>query len=373
MKHSFAKHTTFIKHSHGGQLTKASEDYGIPLSAWLDLSTGISPFTCPLPTVPTECWQRLPEANDGLESAAANYYGSEFLLPVAGSQEAIQKLPLLFPPSCNVGIISPAYHSHQQAWQVADHNIVVLSPDEVKSNIASLDILIVVNPTNPNTQTYTNNELSNWHKQLVSKNGFLIIDEAFIDSTPEQSLIESSPKSGLIVLRSMGKFFGLAGIRLGFVWAETDILKRLAMLQEDWSVSNPARWAGKIALTDKTWQQQQRLRLSELSLRLKELLQDFLIQYDSENSAKSGGVSFNTDLNTIDDRVKHTALFAYFEHPEASLIHQALAKQGILTRLFDQSGHNENALRFGLPAMETQWQRLEQALTKIINQHLNNT
>ena len=83
-------------HGHGGQLTQASKDYGIPLENWLDLSTGISPFVYPLPNMPVKYWQRLPETNDGLETAARDYYGSDFLLPVSGSQEAIQKLPFLF-------------------------------------------------------------------------------------------------------------------------------------------------------------------------------------------------------------------------------------------------------------------------------------
>lgn len=368
---------TFSKHGHGGQLSQASEHYGIPLSKWIDLSTGISPFVYPLSNVPDECWQRLPENNDGLETAAANYYGSEYLLPVSGSQEAIQKLPFLFSAtgaSLTIGIMTPAYHSHQQAWRKAGHNIVLLSPDEIDDAVStphssqsstetSLDILLLVNPTNPSSHLYSRDDLFRWHKELASRDGCLIIDEAFIDQTPEQSLIESKPKAGLIVLRSIGKFFGLAGIRLGFVWAETHLLKRLALSQDDWSVSHPARWAGKIALADKLWHHSQRKRLNEHSLRLEQLLSRFIKHYDAKILPKSGEVAST-------EAVRYTCLFSYIEHPDSPFIHKALAKQGILTRLFKQSdrdGHHENALRFGLPSNEAQWQRLEKSLNQVVS------
>jgi len=370
------------QHKHGGQLGQASEHYQIPLSDWMDLSTGISPFTYPLPKAPDECWQRLPETNDGLEKAAAGYYGSEFLLPVSGSQEAIQALPKLFSTPCKVGLVTPAYHSHKEAWQKSGHEIILFSPDEIDKIISSIDILVLVNPTNPSTQTYAQTHLLKWHEQLASKNGYLIVDEAFIDSTPQNSLISKDPIPGLIVLRSLGKFFGLAGIRLGFVWAKLEILQTLASEQDDWSVSHPARWAGKIALADFEWQQQQRKTLTESSIRLEELLQTFLNAYpinkDQPNIyAKSGGVSFNTNYgsNGVAYRVKKTTLFAYFKHPDAELIHESLCTKGILTRLFRSSNSDteatqhsfqkEPALRFGLPANEAEWQRLEITLNDL--------
>ncbi|GAA0424125.1 threonine-phosphate decarboxylase CobD [Cocleimonas flava] len=346
------------KNNHGGQLKQASEQYKIPEDQWLDLSTGISPFVYPLPEVPNECWQRLPETNDGLEEAASNYYGSPFLLPVAGSQEAIQGLPKLFKQKLSVGIIKPAYHSHQKAWEDAGHEIVLIdhemitsSPDSAsnKDVIASIDILIIVNPTNPATHLYTKETLSSLHQQLSKKGGCLIIDEAFIDATPEYSLIEQTPLQGLIVLRSIGKFFGLAGIRLGFVWAEENILQALAKQQDDWSVSHPARWAGKVALADKTWQQLQRERLIPAALRLKELL--------SKSFSKKVPVSRGVALNT--------ALFAYLEIETAAEIYQLLAAQGVLVRLFNESNYQNNALRFGLPATEFEWTHLEQALATL--------
>lgn len=239
-----------LEHSHGGQLKQASKQYGIALEEWVDLSTGISPFTYPLSEVPKKCWQRLPETNDGLESAAARYYGSDYLLPVAGSQEAIQRLPTLFEKKLTIGIAAPAYHSHQQAWQAAGHTLKLLEPHEIEAQLGDLDALLIVNPTNPTTQLYARDVLLDWHQQLAAHNGVLIVDEAFIDTQPHISVIDAMPKKGLIVLRSIGKFFGLAGIRLGFVWATKDILQGLAQHQHDWGVSHVARWAGKTALAD---------------------------------------------------------------------------------------------------------------------------
>ncbi len=343
---------SYNTHQHGGQLQAASKQYNIPIEDWLDLSTGINPSTYPLPSVPPECWQRLPETNDGLETAAKNYYGSEFLLPVSGSQEAIQSLPSLFSSKQRVGIIKPAYHSHQQAWEDAGHEIIALISNEVDAQISELEVLIIVNPSNPSAELFSPETLYSWHKQLKQRGGMLIVDEAFVDATPENSLIKTQPEAGLIVLRSIGKFFGLAGIRLGFVWAEEKILKQLAHQQNDWSVSHPARWAGKIALQDKAWQQEQKALLPTELQRLEELLEEFIFT----RPCKSGGVYFNT----TNDHVQRTSLFTFFKHPHAKNIHQQLAQQGILTRYFDYP-----ALRFGLPANEQGWQRLESALDRL--------
>lgn len=325
----------FSRHEHGGQRHLASQHYGIPVDNWLDLSTGISPWVYPLPPVPPECWQRLPEVDDGLEAVAAAYYGSTHVLPVSGSQEAIQRLPRLRPRQQRVGILSPAYHSHRQSWQAAGHEVLELDATQIEAHLPALDVLLVVNPTNPGAQQYLTKTLRDWHGVLSTRGGWLVVDEAFMDATPANSLIGRQPLPGLVVLRSVGKFFGLAGIRLGFVWAETQVLAALAQWQDDWSVSHPARWAGKQALADTVWQQQQRGRLQLASQRLHQLLRHY-----------------------YGDRVSSTALFAYLRLPEAAGIQIQLAQQGILVRCFAEPA----ALRFGLPASEADWSRLERGI-----------
>ena len=186
--------------------------------------------------------------------------------------------------------------------------------------------------------------------------------------TPDKSLISKDPKNGLIVLRSVGKFFGLAGIRLGFVWTETEILQELADLQDDWSVSHPTRWVGKKALENRTWQQKQRAILPTLSKRLVSLLEPFILAYDKEKTVKSRGVSFKHSSQVLVSSVIHsTSLFAYFEHKDSQFIHEGLASKGILTRLFFKTDNQNNAIRFGLAANEQQWKRLQQALETILN------
>ncbi|MGB0848260.1 MAG: threonine-phosphate decarboxylase CobD [Thiolinea sp.] len=318
-------------HQHGGQLRLASEKYGIPLPEWLDLSTGISPFVYPLPEVPLSCWQRLPETGDGLEAAAASYYGSDYLLPVSGSQEAIQRLPLLRTQS-RVGIISPAYHSHQQAWVNAGHQVSGLVTANIDEKLAELDVLLLVNPNNPNTEYFSREQLLHWHQQLASRGGWLVVDEAYMDCQPDGGLIQPQPLAGLIVLRSVGKFFGLAGIRLGFVWADAELLQALVALQDDWSVSHPARWAGRLALADAYWQQQQRERLIHSGQRLKDMVQ----------------------AAYPDALVKATALFVYCRLPTARMEFERLASAGVLLRYFAEPA----ALRFGLPETEADWARL---------------
>lgn len=320
---------------HGGRLRAAAQRYDIPLADWLDLSTGIAPYGWPLPTVADSAWHRLPEVGDGLEAAACDYYGVTTLLPVAGSQAAIQTLPRLRRVGRRVGIISPAYAEHAEAWRREGHLVTELSEGAVERSLDRLDILLVVNPNNPTGRLIERERLLDWHARLAARGGWLLVDEAFMDCAPEHSLAADSQRPGLIVLRSFGKFFGMAGIRLGFVLAEADLLERLTGLLGPWSVSGPARVVGRALLSDLEGHRRQRERLLADSLRLALLLSAYRM-------APAGG----------------TALFQLVAHFQAVGLHGYFARRGILLRLFAET----RCLRFGLPGDEIGWQRLEQAL-----------
>ena len=245
---------------HGGRLRRAAAEYGIALTDWLDLSTGLAPYAWPLKAVPAAVWQRLPEEGDGLESAARDYYRASSVLPVAGSQAAIQALPRLF-AGLRVGILEPCYAEHRRAWQAAGFAALSLSEADVDSRLDQLDVLVVVNPNNPTGRLLAIDTLLGWHRLLAARGGCLIIDEAFIDCTPEHSLAPHAHRGGLIVLRSLGKFFGLGGARLGFVLAAEPVLQSLAERLGPWSVSGPTRFIGLHALQDRQTQRLWRERL----------------------------------------------------------------------------------------------------------------
>jgi len=212
---------------HGGRLRKAAEQYGIAEEAWLDLSSGLAPWPFPLPAIPLRAWARLPETDDGLEQAARDYYGASEVLPVAGSQAAIQLLPRLRRAG-KVGVLSPCYAEHAEAWRRSGYRVREVLEQEVDFFLDSLDVLVVVNPNNPTGLSLTPERLLDWHARLAQRGGWLVVDEAFMDNTPQLSLARHAHQVGLIVLRSFGKFFGLAGVRLGFVLAERRLLKLLA-------------------------------------------------------------------------------------------------------------------------------------------------
>jgi cobalamin biosynthetic protein CobC len=322
---------------HGGRLREAAACYAIPLEEWLDLSTGINPYGWPLPPLSPACWQRLPESGDGLERTAAAYYGGESLLPVAGSQAAIQTLPQLRPPG-RVGLLAPSYAEHAAAWQRHGHQVVALGPEAIEAQLPSLEVLLLVNPNNPTGECFTREQLLAWHGALAARGGWLVVDEAFIDASPAQSLAGETGQRGLVVLRSLGKFFGLAGARVGFVLAWPALLEKLNARLGPWAVSGPSREVARLALSDHGWQRETRQRLLRESARLRSLLQEY-------------------HLPTVGG----SSLFQYCPTPEAERLHEALARQGILTRLFSEP----DALRFGLPGSEAEWQRLAQALALI--------
>ncbi|RFQ15120.1 threonine-phosphate decarboxylase, partial [Pseudomonas sp. ATCC 13867] len=235
---------------HGGRLRRAAQHYGIPLAEWLDLSTGISPWPWSLPNIPASAWMRLPEDDDGLEAAARRYYGAETLLPLSGSQAAIQLLPRLRRPG-KVGVVSPCYAEHAHAWRSAGHILREVGDHEVTHHLERFDVLVVVNPNNPTGRRIDPGVLLEWHARLHERGGWLVVDEAFMDCTPEQSLApRCATRPGLVVLRSFGKFFGLAGARLGFAFAEPRLLAGLAQSLGPWAVNGPTRWAAQAVLGD---------------------------------------------------------------------------------------------------------------------------
>ncbi len=320
---------------HGGCLRAAAAHFGIPLENWLDLSTGINPNGWPVKTPPASTWARLPEDEDELNDTARRYYGADFVLSVAGSQAAIQALPQLRAFS-RVSVLSPGYAEHAHAWKRNNHKVTTVTSDQINAVLPDTDVLIIIHPNNPTGAVFPIAQLLDWHAQLAKRNGWLIVDEAFMDATPEFSIASQTSKLGLIVLRSLGKFFGLAGARVGFVCAHPELLAALKNLLGPWSVNAPARWVAAQALQDTSWQTENRQYLLNASNRLKTLLTQHQL-------APTGGCAF----------------FQWILSPHARYLYKKLTYQGILVRLFN----NPLSLRFGLPGNNLDWQRLDNALT----------
>ncbi len=322
---------------HGGRLRAAAARYHRPLADWIDLSTGINPHGWSVPPLPPEVWQRLPEDDDGLEAAAAAYYGNPNSLVVAGSQAAIQWLPALLPRAA-VACIAPLYAEHPHAWQRAGHKVRFLQNALLpRALTAATPYVLCCNPNNPSADRHPQAVVLDAAAQLHKRGGWLIVDEAFIDATPEDSitaLAGTDAAPNLIVLRSLGKFFGLAGLRVGFFFGPAALRERMQAAMGPWTVSGPARAAARLALLDTDWQAAMRPRLCAEGARLQTLL------------APLG-------------EVKATPLFATLTLNDPAALHEHLAQHGILTRRFDQSP----LLRFGLPANEAGWQRLTEALS----------
>jgi cobalamin biosynthetic protein CobC len=319
---------------HGGRLLAAAAHYGIPADDWVDLSTGISPWAREPDPPPTAVWQRLPEEGDGLADVAAAYYGTNAVLATPGSQAALQTLPRLRPAGA-VAVTAGSYFEHQAAWEAAGHRVLSVGDSALADAADSCDAVVVVNPDNPTGRRLDPAILHELRRRLARRGGWLVVDEAFMDSTPSDSLVTEAGAEGLVVLRSLGKFFGLAGVRLGFAALPAGLRQTLAERLGPWAVANPARWAGRCALADGDWQHNQRGRLNGAAERLDALL-------ESHGLEVTGG----------------TALFRYCECPEANEIAEALAGFGVLVRTFD----TPPALRLGLPATEAAWQQLDKAL-----------
>ncbi|HEY4801699.1 MAG TPA: threonine-phosphate decarboxylase CobD [Paraburkholderia sp.] len=329
--------------AHGGNLHEAAQRYGIAWEAWIDLSTGINPHGYPVPPVPAAAWRRLPDDGDGFAACAARYYGApdaRHVLPVAGSQAAIRALPAQLRRArvSRVAIAPLTYGEYAPAFAQAGHEIAPLD--------VTLDALpdaithaVVVNPNNPTAAHLAAARLLHWHAQLAARGGTLIVDEAFADAfgtERSETLAHATSREGLVVLRSPGKFFGLAGARCGFALGAPALLDALRARLGAWTVSGPARHAVTHAFEDSAWQSAMRVRLATESARLVALL-------------RAHGFAPHA-----------TPLFAWITDPRAAALQDALARHAVWTRRFDAPA----SLRFGLPASEDEWQRFENALAQ---------
>lgn len=323
---------------HGGRLLAAAAQYGIAPEHWLDLSTGIAPCAYPVPPLPAAAWQRLPEDEDELAAIACRYYGARQVLPLPGSQAAIQLLPRLRPPGMAL-VPEPSYAEYAAAWSAAGHTVRRCAAADLLREAATADAVILGNPNNPTGQRFARQDLLDLARPLDARGGWLIVDEAFADGEEKsESLADvagSAAAANVVVLRSLGKFFGLAGARVGFAIAADAILAPLAAALGPWAVAHPSRHAARAALADGAWQTAQRARLQRDGARLHGLLA-------AAGLGESSG----------------TALFRYLERDDARQLHEFFARQGILLRHFAQPA----AVRWGLPASEADWQRLAAAL-----------
>lgn len=331
---------------HGGRLNEAAERWGIPRREWLDLSTGINPNGWPLPDIPGDVWQRLPEPDDGLEQAVLAWVGAPQMaacVPVPGSQAAIMALPGLR-SACRVGIPVPGYREHGYWWARAGHRITPLCPQRMAEDddswLDELDVLVWINPNNPDGQVIAPERLARWCQRLQARGGWLVVDEAFADGYGHISLGPRTGMPGLVVMRSLGKFFGLAGLRAGAVLTDDDIAAALADVLGPWPLSGPARYVMTRALEDLEWQSATTQRLHHDSDRLHRLL----AQYGLPGSTGA-------------------LLFRYLPHPNARAIVDGLASAGVLVRHFE----SPPALRLGLPGSEDQWRKLACALEGLSN------
>jgi cobalamin biosynthetic protein CobC len=317
---------------HGGNLRAAAARFG--RGDWLDLSTGLNPNGYPIPPLDPVLWHRLPEADPALALAAQAFYGAPLLLPVAGTQAAIQALPRLRAPS-RITVAAPSYAEHAHHWSGHGHTMRQVPYDALAAALDHSDVVVLCNPNNPTGATVPGEKLLDWAAQLGRRGGWLVVDEAFADTATENSVAANSAMPGLIVLRSVGKFFGLAGARLGFVGAQPALLDALREQLGPWTISAPAQRIGCAALRDRDWQQSTGRHLAASGERLRRMLAAAAID------------SAGTDL------------FQWWPAADPEPFWRHMAERGIWVRLFADAARG---IRLGLPPDEPGWQRLQNAL-----------
>jgi cobalamin biosynthesis protein CobC len=323
---------------HGGRLDVAREIYAEAPEPWIDLSTGISPRAYPAPHPPRGQSSRLPDpgALRRLIEAARKAYKvppMSAVVPLPGSDAGLSVLPWLFREPKRVAVIAPCYGGHAAAWTAAGHSVSEISSLDRAGNAA---IVIAGNPNNPDGRFIEHAKLAEALPGLRRRNGLLIVDEAFADVDESYSLLPHVARLDFtLVFRSIGKFYGAAGVRLGFAITSHPVAGRLREALGAWPVSAQAIAFGEAALSDEKWAAEQRAKLAEAARQLDAAL-------TGAGCRVLGG----------------TTLFRLAEYPLARTLFSHLARKGILVRPFK----DRSVLRFGLPAGPEEMERLGEAL-----------
>ncbi|MCG7628807.1 pyridoxal phosphate-dependent class II aminotransferase [Epibacterium sp. MM17-32] len=307
---------------HGGNLAAAIARFGGQRGDWIDLSTGINPSPYPLPPLLAEDWTALPDADaqQALIAAARRFWqvpDEADILAAPGASALIARLPALR-PARTVSISTPTYNEHAAAFDQSGWQILDTGPAEAQ---------VVVHPNNPDGRL--------WMPEEVNA-PFCIIDESFCDICPDQSLIARATTPGTVILKSFGKFWGLAGLRLGFAIGDPELIAGLRAAMGPWAVSGPALRIATHALNDPDWATTTRLELADAAARLDQLMQQ-------AGAQTVGG----------------TDLFRLYDVGDAQAWQDRLARARIWSRIFPYS---TRFLRLGLPPM-SRWSQLETALT----------
>jgi cobalamin biosynthetic protein CobC len=322
---------------HGGNLAAAEALFGKPAGGWLDLSTGINPFAYPNVDVEAELLHRLPTERevDQLLLAARSYYrvpDKAHILAVSGSQAVLQWLPRLREPG-KVAVLSPTYSEHARTWRAAGHSVEETGDPE---NLREADVAVICNPNNPDGRTISPDDVFAVAEGCTDDSRWVVVDEAFADTELEISAVPQAGREGVVITRSFGKFFGLAGVRLGFVIGSHGLIDRLVDAVGPWAVGGAALEIGTRALSDKEW-------IAETLARLA--------------SARS---SLDAELRQSGfDIVGGTDLFRLVQHEEAESLVTYLGERGILVRPFADT---PQLLRIGLPGDDDNLVRLKSAL-----------
>jgi len=326
---------------HGGDLGAARRLFPGAPEPFIDLSTGINPHPYPLPRFSADLFARLPDpASAGaLAAVAANVYGTPSAAHVVVAPGTQILLPLVagLIPAARAAVLTPGYPEHGRAAAMAGHRVKAVGSIEACGDAA---LVIVGNPNNPDGRLTVRADLLGIARDLRRRGGLLVVDEAFMDVGPPGASLAADVACGnIVVLRSFGKFFGLAGVRLGFALAAPPLVARLGALLGPWAVSAAALAVGAKALADAAWIERSRRRLAKAADEIDSILA-------AADLAVIGG----------------TSLFRLVQAPMASALFRHLGQAGIYVRCFPDNAH---WLRFGLPGSPRQWRRFDQAMKSV--------
>ena len=266
---------------HGGNIEEAARLFAVAEEKITDFSSNVNPLALPAKVIKAikESIRFIPRYPDPdslkLKKALGKKFGigTEHIVVGNGSIDLIYRAAQVLRPGAAV-ILTPTFMEYENALLSAGSKIRRLAAserdkfifpiDEIEKNSGDVDIVFICNPNNPTGALTAKSDLEYLAKRLRQKKTTLVVDEAFIDLAEGHSLVERAAESGnLLVLRSMTKFYGLAGLRLGYAVGSKKLINRIRNFGPPWAVNMFAQVAGEAIIGDEEFKKKSLRRLVE--------------------------------------------------------------------------------------------------------------
>lgn len=308
--------------------SSARDDYKGQASIWLDANE--NPYDTDFNRYPDPYQRKLKAC-----IAEIKNINSEHIFIGNGSDEVIDLLIRAFcePGKDKITSIDPSYGMYEVCAHINDVQLIKvplredfsLDAEALLNRAAGTKIVFLCSPNNPSGNALERNELL---KVITNFNGLVVIDEAYIDFSTEQSFIEVlSEHHNLVVMQTLSKAWGLAGLRLGLAFCSTELIRILNKIKPPYNINSLSQRTALAAISD----------IGAFNRQVKEMI-------DERESLKEKLTNFKSVIKVYTS----DANFLLVKFRSSKVVYDYLTKQGIVVRDRSKALHCNECLRISI-------------------------